>query len=308
MHDLLVLRDASHTLLVASHIGLYRSTDDGQSWNAVAGLDGQPASGLMLFKLAESPADAKRVYVLAIPRPDNPSAAKDTPGIYTSDDAGASWKLATGVSAFQGHSIFTIATGSASAGQLFALLQGDQGLYGSDDAGASWHSLPLPAGSVAGIQGDPAHSGRLLLYSLSSGLFQSDDSGQHWQAVPSIPGGVSALCLAGSGAVYAQGDFGVYVSHDDAHSFALAAKDATYSALGASLADASHVYALISPSGIYATTDGGVTWKQAAAIPRNPTTLAVDPTDASRAYVSLSTPIGVEQTTDGGAHWKQILP
>jgi len=308
MHDLLVLRGMPATLLVASHIGLYRSTDAGKSWSEVAGEKGQAADGLMLFKLAQSPVDFKRVYVLAIPRPDNPGAAKGKPGIYTSDDAGATWKLATAAASFPSPSIFTIATGAASSGQVFALLSGDQGLYTSEDAGAHWQRLPsLPAGNVAGILGDPAHAGRLLLYSLSSGLFQSDDNGHSWSQTQGIAGGVSALCVAGSDAAYAIGDQGVYVSHDDAHSFALVNKDETFSSVSASLADAKRAYALTNEA-VYTTRDGGATWKQAAPTDRHPTNLAVDPTNAALAYVSMSNPIGVVQTKDSGAHWQQILP
>jgi photosystem II stability/assembly factor-like uncharacterized protein len=307
MHDLLVLRGMPSTLLVASHIGLYRSTDAGKNWSEVAGENGQAADGLMLFKLAQSPVDFKRVYVLAIPRPDNPGAAKGKPGIYTSADAGATWKLATATTTFPA-SIYTIATGAASSGQVFALLSGDQGLYTSGDAGAHWQRLPsLPAGNVAGILGDPAHAGRLLLYSLSSGLFQSDDNGHSWSQTQGIAGGVSALCVAGSDAAYAIGDQGVYVSHDDAHSFALVNKDETFSSVSASLADAKLAYALTNAA-VYATRDGGVTWKQAAPIDRHPANLAVDPANAAQAYVSMSNPIGVVQTKDSGAHWQQILP
>lgn len=307
MHDLLVLRGMPSTLLVASHIGLYRSTDAGKNWSEVAGENGQAADGLMLFKLAQSPVDFKRVYVLAIPRPDNPGAAKGKPGIYTSDDAGASWKLAAASTTFPSL-IFTITTGATSSGQVFALLSGDLGLYTSEDAGAHWQRLPSPpAGNVAGILGDPAHAGRLLLYSLSSGLFQSDDNGHSWSQTQGIAGGVSALCFAGSDAAYAIGDLGVYVSHDDAHSFALVNKDETFSSVSASPADATHAFALAN-SAVFATRDGGATWKQAAPTDRHPTNLAVDPTNATLAYVSMSNPIGVVQTKDSGAHWQQILP
>jgi photosystem II stability/assembly factor-like uncharacterized protein len=310
MHDLLALRGTPQTVLVASHIGLYRSTDAGEHWDEVAGGGGQLMDGLMLYKLAQSPVEAKRVYVLAIPRPDDPSAAKGTPGIYTSDDAGATWKLAASVSSLPAQSVYTIATGPGSAARLFALLDGKGGriLAASDDAGAHWRTLPaLPASDASGVLSDPAHAGRLLLYSLSAGLFASDDAGAHWGSVQGIQGGVFSASFAASGTVYALGDMGVYLSHDDGRTFALVNKDAILSAVVASPADASHAYALTS-SVVFATGDGGTTWKRAATTDRHPTTLAVDPSDAARAYVSVSAPIGVEQTTDSGGHWRQILP
>ncbi|MGZ3664124.1 MAG: hypothetical protein ACXVDA_06485, partial [Ktedonobacterales bacterium] len=68
LHDILALGGVPHTLLVASHYGLYRSSDDGQHWTTEAGTAGQQADGLMLYKLAQSPVNPQRVYVLATKR------------------------------------------------------------------------------------------------------------------------------------------------------------------------------------------------------------------------------------------------
>ncbi|HEX6818077.1 MAG TPA: hypothetical protein VF120_06840 [Ktedonobacterales bacterium] len=310
MHDMLSLTSAPQTLLIASHIGLYRSTDSGGSWNVVAGEGGQAMDGLMIYKFAQSPVDAKRVYVLAVPRPDDKAAAKDRPGIYLSDDSGATWKLATPVTSFPSQNVYTITAGNASAGQVFALVDSSGGrvLYVSDDAGAHWKQQPaLPASDAAEVIGDPAHPGRLLLYSLSSGLYATDDAGAHWSGISDIQGGVSSLAFAGSDTVYAQGDFGVYASHDDAHSFTLVNKDYNFNALTASPADPKHVYALTGTA-VFSSTDGGRTWKQSAATSQHPSTLAVDPANASVVYVSMSYPLGVEKSSDGGASWRQILP
>src|SRR5215475_4557745 len=40
LHDILALSGVPHTILVASHYGLYRSSDDGQHWTTVAGTTG----------------------------------------------------------------------------------------------------------------------------------------------------------------------------------------------------------------------------------------------------------------------------
>lgn len=310
MHDLLIPRGSPQTVLVASHIGLYRSTDGGHSWSEVAGEGGQAMDGLMIYKFAQSPADPKRIYVLAIPRPDDKAAAKDAPGIYTSGDSGTTWPRAAAASAFPSQSIYSMAAGGTSGRQLFALISASGGrvLYASDDVGQHWKELPaLPASDAAEILADPAHNGRLLLYSLSSGLYQSDDAGQHWSGVQGIQGGVSSACFAGSDTVYAVADFGLYASHDDGRTFSLANKDYTFNSVSASPADAQRVYALTGTA-VFASTDGGKTWKQTAATSQHPSTLAIDPASAATVYVSLSYPLGIEVSTDGGAHWQQILP
>jgi photosystem II stability/assembly factor-like uncharacterized protein len=310
IHDLLALRGVPRTVLVASHIGLYRTEDGGKSWTEVAGGGGQPMDGLMIYKLAQSPTDPRRVYVLAIPRPDDKAAAKDKPGVYMSGDAGKTWKLATDAATLPSPSIFTIATGAASSGQLYTLIPalGDHGLYTTQDAGAHWQSLAnLPGSNVTGLVGDPAHAQHLLLYSPSSGLFASGDGGQSWSAAQGISGGVISAAFAGSSTVYAIGDLGVYVSHDDGASFTLTTRDFTFSSVIASPDDANHAYATTGTS-VYATSDGGQSWKQAAATSQHPTNLTVDPANVATAYVGFSYPIGVMATSDSGAHWQAVLP
>ncbi|MGH2484980.1 MAG: hypothetical protein ACRDHE_03110, partial [Ktedonobacterales bacterium] len=124
VHDLLLPLGNPGVVLLATHIGLYRSANSGHTWTEVAGGSGQAMDGLMIFKLSQSPLDPKRVYVLAIPRPDNPSAAKASPGVYMSADAGVSWRLATAASTLPTQTIFTIAAGPTSADQVFAIISG----------------------------------------------------------------------------------------------------------------------------------------------------------------------------------------
>ena len=309
LHDLLALRGNPGTVLLATHIGLYRSRDNGHSWTEVAGGSGQTMDGLMIFKLSQSPRDANRVYVLAIPRPDNPSAAKAAPGVYMSGDAGVTWRLATAASVFPTQTVFTIGAGPTSADQLFAVISGlnERGLYETDDAGAHWRQLPtLPANSIGGVLADPGQAHRLVMWSVASGLYVSADDGQTWHPVSAITGGVYSVSWA-KRTLYAVGDAGVYLSPDDAGSFSLADSGDTFSGVVASEADPTHAYALTGAS-VYASTDSGHTWTQTAALSRHPSNLSADPSSAATAWVGLSYPLGVMVTTDGGKTWKQTLP
>jgi photosystem II stability/assembly factor-like uncharacterized protein len=308
LHDLLVLSGVPHTVLLATHIGLYRSHDDGHSWAEVAGGSRQIMDGLMLFKLSQSPVDANRVYLLAIPRNDNSTAARATPGLYTSGDAGQTWQLAAPLASFPTHFVYSIGAGSR-AGKVFAVVQafGSRGLLASDDAGSHWRQLPpLPTASLTGVRGDPSHPGRVLVWSNTSGLLVSDDDGVMWSAAPGIAGGIYSVSIAGT-MIYAAGDEGLYVSQDDGAHFTLVDQNDTFTSVVATAAVPRHAYA-ITGSAVYETTDGGTTWHRTAAPSAGNGMLGVDPADANIAYIGLSYPLGVKMTTNGGAQWQSVLP
>lgn len=308
LHDILALRGEPGVVLLATHIGLYRSPDAGKTWREVAGGDKQVMDGLMLYKLAQSPVDPRRIYLLAVPRPDNPQAARDTPGVYTSADAGQTWTHAAPATTFGGN-LFTIGAGSGGAGQVFVYVssQGATGLYRSDDDGAHWQRLPaLPDASIGGVMGDPSKPGRTLAWSIASGLYVSGDAGMSWARVPGVDGGIFSLARAGA-TLYANGDAGVYTSTDDGAHFALAEKELTFSQVVATDADPARAYAETGTD-VYASRDGGRTWRQAAATSAHPGLIAADPSEAERAYVAFSYPLGVEVTADGGTSWSRALP
>jgi photosystem II stability/assembly factor-like uncharacterized protein len=309
MHDMLAVRGVANTVLLATHIGLYRTTNAGGSWTEVAGGAGQPMDGLMLFKLAQSPVDLSRIYVLAIPRTGRIGDAPATPGLYTSADFGKTWKLATALTALPTHAVFTIGAGSLSAGTVYTLIPAlaERGLYVTHDFGAQWSALPaLPDAHPTGVVGDPTHPGRVVLWSASTGLYTSEDAGQTWSSARDIQGGIFAVSLAGT-TIYASGDAGTYVSTDDGAHFTLANPTYTFSAVVASAAQPPEAYAITGTS-VYTTSDGGTTWRQAAPTASHPGTITVDPAHPRTLYTAFSYPVGVQVSTDGGAHWKTVVP
>jgi photosystem II stability/assembly factor-like uncharacterized protein len=315
LHDLLSLQKVPDTLLLATHIGLYRSDNQGKAWTEVAGGAGQAMDGLMLYKLAQSPLDPHRVYVLAVPRPDDPRAAQASPGLYTSADAGKTWRLAAAASQFPVSSIFTIGAGGGAPGEVYVVLPtlADHGVYVSTDAGQTWRALPaLPSTDPSGVLGvpapggDPAHPEQLFLWSISSGLFESNDNGATWTAASGISGGIFAFSQAGA-AFYAIGDSGLYVSTDGGAHFQLTPTQITFSTVVACATAPRHAYGLTGTT-IYASTDGGQTWHPTATTSQHPGVLVADPTTPTTAYVGLSYPLGVEVTTNTGHSWRQLLP
>lgn len=309
IHDMITLRDAPQTLLIASHIGLYRTSDGGHTWAVVAGGSGQAMDGLMIYKLGQSSVDPKRVYVLAIPRNDDVSAARAPAGLYTSGDAGLTWSLASPVTALPSETVYTIGVGATSAEQVFTILPSlaENGLYVSNDMGKSWNALPtLPDAHPRGVMGDPGHPHHVFLWSETSGFFNSNDDGQTWQPAEGIKDGIYSVTVAGD-RIYASGEDGVLVSTDDGAHFSVVHSDVQYTTVMGSDALPTSAFALTG-SNVAFSTDGGMTWNPTAALSRHPGNLAVDPEDAKTAYIGFSYPMGIEMTTDGGQTWRQVLP
>ncbi len=305
-HDLLILRDDPRTVLLATHYALYRSTDGGAQWRAVAGEPDQPMSGLMIYKLAQSPINPQRLYALAVQR--SAASAPARPGAYTSADGGAHWTLATPLSRFPNAAVYTLSVGAAGPEQLFVVdsTAGAHGLFESDDAGAHWRALPaLPTSDAGGLVADAQDPARLWLWSRSSGLFQSADAGETWAPIAGITGGVYGLTQAGA-LCYAPGDAGLYVSSDDGATFQLVDQQDTFTTVIASASAPRHAYAL-GGTAVYTSLTSGATWTATASLPQHPSLLAVDPTNALVAFVASSYPVGVLKTSDGGQRWSIVF-
>src|SRR5262249_39947185 len=64
--------------------GLFKSTDGGETWTEITRASGLPSGLVGKISVAISGADSNRIYALI---------ENDKGGLYSSDDAGASWKL-----------------------------------------------------------------------------------------------------------------------------------------------------------------------------------------------------------------------
>ncbi len=306
LHDLLPLHGIAGTVLLATHLGLYRTTDRGQTWRQVAGGPGQAMDGLMIFKLAQSPLDPKRIYALATLRSSVPPPA--APGLYRSADAGQTWQLATPFTSSSTRSVYTIAVGAGTASDVYAFLPAlaTHGLSASDDAGAHWKAQPpLPTSDVTGVADDPAHPDHLLIWSPASGLYQSTDHGGSWNPVSSVQGGVYGLTFADK-LIYVQSDSGLFASDTTGTLFHLVNPTVNFSSIEFCAVAPTEGYGLTG-TGVERTLDGGKSWRATAPLSGHPSQVAVDPEDANIAYVGFSYPLGLDLTTDGGRHWQSVL-
>ncbi len=314
IHSMLALPGATGGLLLATHRGLFRTTDGGKTWKEVLGGTGQLAEGLMTQYLTVSPLNPQRVYVEAITFPDLPKSA-GTPGIYTSSDGGATWSLAAALNTLPSPGLYYMVAGASGEQQLYVFFNAlqEKGLYETTDAGAHWQQVgTLPDAQSLGLIVDPANPKRLFTYSLA-GLFVTQNGGEDWHAAQGIKDGITKALLLGS-TLYASGDDGTFVSQDGGAHFTLTAPDKTFQFLVGDASTPTTVFGLsgagLNGSALYVSTDGGQTW-QPVDMPADHLLapgLTINPNDGSMVYLGNSYPVAVYSTTDSGQHWAQIAP
>src|SRR5579884_2112067 len=260
-HALLAFKD--HTLLLATHYGLFWSNNGGTSWSEVAGGANQIMDGLMTYSLTSSPLNAKRVYVLTQPAL-NPH--KGTLGLYTSSDEGHTWQLAIPTSSVtSGGNIYLASAGNSSPDEVFIYVQalGPNGLKVSKDDGQHFSAagtLPPTFGDLTALLPIPGEPGTLLASS-SAGMARSTDDGAHWTVIKSVTGGIfGGIVTSGPNEpIYAAGDAGVYASNDGGQSFTLVDSGVDYSGLTVAQTQPQTLYGHTAAT-VYHSVDGGKTW------------------------------------------------
>jgi photosystem II stability/assembly factor-like uncharacterized protein len=262
---------------------------------------------LMTYALVSSPLNPQRLYVLTLPVI---SSHVGTVGLYTSADAGRTWKLAIAAANVTNSTIFTVAAGNDTPDEVYIYLPelGALGLKVSLDDGQHFSSTgTLPFGSLAGLLALPGAPGQLLAYS-SDGMARSSDGGIHWEVIKGITGGIFGVTTSGPHSpIYASGDAGIYASKDGGKTFTLMNTQAAYGSLSVSPAQTQVLYGRTGTA-VYRSIDGGRTWSALPHIAGNLGNLAVDPTNASILYLSLSYPTEVYRFTQTDAAWSSLTP
>ncbi len=305
VHSLIAL--PSHVLVLATHYGIFRSQNDGATWQQVAAGPGQPMGGLMTYALTYSPLDPNRLYVLTqiatIPH-------AGTLGLYTSADQGKTWELSIPTATITSSYIYTEAAGNDNPNEVYIYLadQGALGLKVSLDNGQHFSSTgTLPFGLIFGVLPIPGAPGQLLVYG-SDGMARSTDGGNHWQVFKNIQGGIDDIATAGPHSpIYASGDTGVYASQDGGKTFKLMYSQASIAALTVSPAQTQVIYGKTGLT-IYRSEDGGRSWNPLPQIKGNLAVLAADPTNATEVYLSLSYPTAMYRLNSNSNGWASLTP
>lgn len=304
-HSLLVL--PNHVLLLATHYGLFRSADDGQSWKMVAGGAGQAMEGLMTYSMVSSPLDDKRIYVLA--EIVDKTISKGIPGLYSSSDQGQTWQLSIATSTLGQRNIFLAEAGNTATDEVYIYLNalGSRGLQVSQDKGQHFQAPgELPFGSLSSLIAVPGQKHTLLAGS-SDGLARSEDGGQHWDKIAGTGGIYELTASKANGPIYASGDDGVYVSQDGGKSFTRVYADSAINSLSASAQQPLTLYGKTGTA-LYRSQDGGKSWDKLPALQGNYFNVVANPTQAGQVYISLSYPVAVYRFDQGSQHWTSLTP
>ena len=182
--------------------GLFRSTDNGETFSLVRGLWNHPHrpewgagfGGPAIHTVLPHPTDPRQVTV-----------AMSTGGVYRTLDGGETWKPANqGIKAefFPGEvqypefgqCVHKVARDSGDPDRLYA--QNHGGVFRSDDAGEKWSSIAngLPADFGFPVVAHPRRSGTLYLFPLDAAegrwphegrarVCRSRDAGQSWEGL-----------------------------------------------------------------------------------------------------------------------------
>ena len=184
------------------------------------------------------------------------------------------------------------------------LWQEGRGLYVTLDAGETWEKLPIALRDVARIA--VGENGAIFL-ATGSGFLRSEDRGRTFSPPEGLPSGGRFVEAASAGrAIFAISESGVFRSVDGGRTFRSAGVPGY----------AYHLFrvrwcprfpsqiALVSPTLLHRSDDGGETWRR---LPAGPDfdygSLAWGVGDPPAALVGNRT--GIHRSYDGGATWKE---
>jgi photosystem II stability/assembly factor-like uncharacterized protein len=263
--------------------GVYRSTDGGDSWQALGLSDTQQIGDLVI-----DPRDPDRVYVAAMGHAFGPNAER---GVFRTTDGGKSWKKVLFVDDSTGANDLSLDPSNprilyASMWKFqrtpWSMLAGGgrSGMWKSTDGGETWKELSFnpgiptrPLGKI-GLDVSPANPRRIYASieapDSAGGIFRSDDGGASWQRTTDDP------------------TFHVRAWY--------------YSAVAADPTDENTVYVMNLQ--VWRSVDGGKTFSRVR-VPHGDTHIMwVDPRDSKRLINGNDG--GATVSFDGGASWSSI--
>jgi uncharacterized protein (TIGR03437 family) len=234
-------------LYAASNAGLQRSTDGGNTWNALPGFP----SVSNLDSVAVDPTNSKILY-----------AATQPLGVLKSTDGGDTWTgINNGIPTFTENGVkmmdaYGIWVDPKSPGILFVSVI-PYNLMRSTDAGATWSVSPLPGGLIGTPVADPFAKGTIYAPALGS-VSKSTDNGQTWTSLAALPDNSQPTVIAADpfhpGVLYSGSFTGLYASTDSGQTWTQKITATTTQIAS----DPNHAvtYANVTGLGIVAGTDG----------------------------------------------------
>jgi BNR/Asp-box repeat./Beta-propeller repeat. len=274
---------------------IFKSTDSGNTWNAVnAGLG-----------------SATIIYTLAVDAQDSSTLYSGGDGGFKSTNGGTDWhKLA--YPAPYGDSITrTVTIEPANPATLYAVSHQGR-VVKSQDGGASWRDLGLVATDYALVI-DPTNSATLYAATdapfQGTGVSRSTDGGATWRftLLSSFRHPVRGIALDPQrpATLYAIIDSGGVVKSTDSGTTwtSTGLQEPSIISLAVDPLNPMTMYAGANSNQIFKSTDGGNSWASSrlGASVGSVNALAIDRTNSLKVYAGTSD--GVFKSTDGGSNW-----
>jgi photosystem II stability/assembly factor-like uncharacterized protein len=291
------------TLYAGTDLGVFQSTNSGNSWSAVD--TGLSDTALSVTALVIDPAAPGTLY------------AGTDGGVFRSTNSGGSWSAVnTGLSS-TAPSVTALAIDPTTLGTLYAGTHG--GVFQSINSGGSWSAvntgLSGTALSVAALAIDPTPPGTLYA-GTAGGVFQSTDSGGSWTAVNTGLSGtalsVTALAIDPTmpGTLYAGTHGGVFESTNSGGSWSavntgLSGNGLSVTALAIDLTTPGTIYTGTA-GGVFQSTDSGGSWS-AVNTGLSGTALTVLALGIAPSTLYAGTNGGLFRSTDNGASWSPAV-
>ena len=149
--------------------GLFKSTDSGDHWTEITRNPGMPSGIVGKIGVAVSGADGNRVYAIV---------ENENGGVFTSDDAGATWKLTSEDRRLRQRAFYysRIYADPKVKDTMYVL---NTGFYKSIDGGKTYRTLRTPHGDNHDLWIDPTNSARMI-ESNDGGGNVSMNGGESW--------------------------------------------------------------------------------------------------------------------------------
>jgi len=279
---------------------VFKSSDDGHSWAAVAAMEG------------------KSVRALAMSASDpNTLVAGTLDGVYRSRNGGDTWTRISPESNAEIKNIESIAVDPADPETVYA---GTWHLpWKTTDGGRSWHNIKqgvIDDSDVFSIIIDPAQP-QVVYASACSGIYKSENAGELFHKIQGIPFSARRTRVLKQDpqnreVVYAGTTEGLFKTSDAGKTWhRITSTDVIVNDVLVDARDSNHVILATDRSGVLASSNAGASFapSNTGFAHRQVAAVGVDPDDENTLYAGLINDKqygGVFVSHDHGAHWKQV--
>jgi photosystem II stability/assembly factor-like uncharacterized protein len=310
IHDIVIDPKTPSTLYAVTDGGdqVQKSVDGGKTWTQLSGLD--LVSGAVL---AVDPVTPSTLYAGS----SGLTTGNPPGGIYKSIDGGNTWTLSTaglGTSFIDPTQIWVDPDNTAI---VYAAINNNY-LTKSRDGGVTWTTVPTTiSGGLTVTTMDPSNPHVFYaINELASAIYRTQNGGKAWTALAPVTPDTAvivntvAVDPANANRLYAGTTHGVHASTDLGTTWSAANQglaNTLVTALALDPAAPATLYAGTERSGIFKTTNGGLTWTRLFDTGKV-SALLIDPANSAKLYFSDQFGTGVFKSINAGASWTSVLP